>query len=455
MKDLTKGNIYKTFILFAIPLILSAIMSQAFNIVNTVMAGKYLGDIGLAATGSTSGFFTFYGSVFWGWGMGLSIQVAKLFGAKDYKALKNIIYNNAILVFILLIVAGICMTVFKNPILGALKVDKAVWDDASSYFVLTTIGYFTLAFNTWGVYLCNSLGITSFPFIVSLISSVLSTVAKFFVLTKLNAGVAGLAAVSLVNAAIVDIFYIIKLGKCFKEMNVHKEKIHLDTASLKETAGYAIPVTFQQMSMSAVSIIITPLVNGIGSSASAAYSVVSNMFNLNAQIYQNSAKTVSNYSAQCVGAREFYKLKKGIQVGFIQGLVFLTPVLLISVIFSEKICSMYFPDGYAGESLNYSIIFTKYYLPFIVFNMINNLFHAFYRGAMAMKSLVSATLIGSITRIIPTILLVPRMGMQGVYVGWVISWILEAVFTVTLYFTGIWKKEKINMLMADENPEFD
>ena len=100
-------------------------------------------------------------------------------------------------------------------------------------------------------------------------------------------------------------------------------------------------------------------------------------------------------------------------------------------------------------------MFTKYFLPFIVFNMINNLFHAFYRGVMAMKSLVSATLIGSITRIIPTMLLVPHLGMQGVYIGWVISWVLEAVFTLILYFTGVWKKEKINVLIAEEEAYID
>ena len=111
---------------------------------------------------------------------------------------------------------------------------------------------------------------------------------------------------------------------------------------------------------------------------------------------------------------------------------------------------MYFPEGYIGDSLNYSIAFSRYFLPFIVFNMINNLFHAYYRGVVAMKTLVTATLIGTITRLIPTMLLIPSHGMNGVYIGWAFSWIAEAIFTVIIYFTGIWKKEKIDKIIAEE-----
>ena len=89
MKDLTKGNIYKTFILFAIPLILSGVLSQCYNLIDTVIAGKYLGDTGLAAIGSTSAFVTFCSSIFWGFANGASVQIASLFGAKKYQPEEN------------------------------------------------------------------------------------------------------------------------------------------------------------------------------------------------------------------------------------------------------------------------------------------------------------------------------------------------------------------------------
>ena len=88
MKDLTKGNIYKVFFSFGLPLVLSGLLSQLYGIVDTSIAGQIFGDVGLAAIGATAPFITFISSVFWGYGVGFSIYVARLFSAKEYKKIK-------------------------------------------------------------------------------------------------------------------------------------------------------------------------------------------------------------------------------------------------------------------------------------------------------------------------------------------------------------------------------
>ena len=94
MKDLTRGNIYKTFILFAIPLVLSGVLSQCYNLIDTVIAGKFLGDNGLAAIGCTAAFISFSSSIFWGYAAGASIHIAALFGARKYRDIKAAVYHN-------------------------------------------------------------------------------------------------------------------------------------------------------------------------------------------------------------------------------------------------------------------------------------------------------------------------------------------------------------------------
>ena len=89
------------------------------------------------------------------------------------------------------------------------------------------------------------------------------------------------------------------------------------------------------------------------------------------------------------------------------------------------------------------------YLPFLVFNMINNLLHAFYRGVRATRLLILVTFIGAASRILGTLLLAPAGGMQGIYGAWVISWVAEAAITLILYFIGKWKpKELLNQQTA-------
>ena len=73
MKDLTKSNMYKTFIIFAVPMVLAGLLNQAYNTVDTIIAGKFLGADGLAAIGATSAFIQLISAVFWGYGIGFSI----------------------------------------------------------------------------------------------------------------------------------------------------------------------------------------------------------------------------------------------------------------------------------------------------------------------------------------------------------------------------------------------
>ena len=84
MKDLTSGNIYKNFFVFALPMVLAGVLSQMYHTIDTIIAGKLIGDSALAAIGATSPFVSFTNSFFWGYSCGVGIYVANLFGAKKY-----------------------------------------------------------------------------------------------------------------------------------------------------------------------------------------------------------------------------------------------------------------------------------------------------------------------------------------------------------------------------------
>ena len=124
-------------------------------------------------------------------------------------------------------------------------------------------------------------------------------------------------------------------------------------------------------------------------------------------------------------------------------MIFVLPVLIVSVVFAKGFCSIFLPSGSTGEGLSMAITFVRYFLPFILFNLINNLFHSFYRGVAAMKLLVIATFIGAVSRIIATYIAVKYYAMNGVYIGWAISWITECIFSLAVYFTGVWKTDEI------------
>jgi len=440
MKNLTEGNIYKTFLLFAIPLILAGLLSQSYNIIDTMIAGKFLGADGLAAVGATSAFITFCSSILWGFGNGATIYIARLFGGKDYKKVKSAVYNNMFLLIGIAAAISIISIVFSDGILSLLNVDKSILIGTKAYFQVYFAGFSFILLNAYCVFVLQAFGSSTFSFYMSIISTILNICINILMVVVLKSGPEGLAIGSVVAAFVVDIFYLLKIKKCIIQLNVGGYKVKPDLKIIKNTFKFSFPVTVQQSVMYVSSMLISPIVNGIGSSATAAYTVVMKIYDINAMLYQESGKTLGAYTAQSVGAKKPENLKKGLKVGLLQGILFVSPLLLSCVIFAEKAALMFFPKDYTGEGFMYAVIFIRYYLPLVLFNLVNNLFHNFYRGTGCMKMLVYATFLGSVSKYIITLILVNFYAMNGVFMGWVASWIIEALFSLFIYFSGRWKK---------------
>lgn len=440
MKNLTEGNIYKTFILFALPLILAGFLSQAYNIIDSIIAGKYLGETGLAAVGATAEFIRFITSFFWGFGTGVSVYSAILFGSENYKALKTSLYSNTVLFMTAHIIMSGLAIIFKDFLFDFLNVDAAIEKEASLYYIIYVSGMVFISLNSFGTYTMHALGMSAYPFRMSIVSTVINIGGNILSVAVLKIGVVGIAVSSVLAAVVVDICYLMKIKKCYRELGVSDYKAAFSMKTVKKTFSVSIPTTIQQSVMYLASLVISPVVNGLGSSATAAYSVVMRIYDINSGIYQNSGKTLMNYTAQCVGAGKYDSIKKGVRVGFLQGVVFLAPFLLVSVIFARGFCSAFFPDNFSGEALELAVVFVKYFLPIVFANVINNLFHSFFRGIKAAGLLLISTGIGTVSRIAATLILAKFYGMYGVYAGWAISWILEAVYVLVVYWSGMWKK---------------
>lgn len=433
MKDLTSGNIYKNFILFAIPMVLSGMLSQAYSTIDTVIAGKFIGDSALAAVGATSPLITFISSVFWGFGVGFSIYVARLFGAGEYKRLKAVIYSCILLVFFILITVSALLIIFRKPIFELFNIGYNA--EVAKYFVCYMAGFVFIMLSSYGVFLNNALGIGSFPFVMSVISAVLNVSGNIFTVTILGWGVLGLALSSVVAAAVVCVCYVFKLRSCFKEMGVLKEKVSFDKNGLWASTRYALPNMIQQMIMYASGMVISPMINAMGTSATAAYTVAQKTYDINASVYQNSSKTVSNYTSQACGAGKTHLLKKGLAVGAVQAMLFALPFILACALFPDAISGFFFDKDASPESVEYAVLFMSSFLPFIVINVVANLFHSYFRGLGEKAPLMVSTLIGSVTRITVSLLLIPSMGMTGMYIGWVSFWASDAIACILFYLT--------------------
>lgn len=435
-KDLTNGNITRNFLLLSIPLVLSSLLSQAFGMVDMMVAGRFLGEEGLAATGATSSFDTLFNAIFWGFFNGTSVYSAKLFGAKRYKDLRTLLRNVGLFVAVAALLCSGVFVLLRAPLFLFLKIDPLIYQDAMDYFLIVMSGKVAMFLNGFFLYTLTALGNSVLPFWVSLFSSLVNLGGNVFTVTVLNWGVAGLAVSTVFSNLLVAVVYFAVVKKCISELPGGKEKLkwQIDLSLIGQTMRYGMPTATQQMIMYLCTFGLAPLINGIGVSATAGYSVVQRAYGICSSFYYSSARTVSSFVGQCLGAGKFDKIRQGMRSGFVQGVAYMLIPLIPLVLFPTQICGLFFEEGFTGEALDTAVRFCRVFLPFVVFGFLTNLFHAFYRGFGAIKMLLASTAVGAVVRLICSYLLVPEMRMDGIYLGWVIAWIAEAAFAAAIYF---------------------
>ena len=441
MKDLTSGNIYKNFFVFALPMVLAGVLSQMYHTIDTIIAGKLIGDSALAAIGATSPFVSFTNSFFWGYSCGVGIYVANLFGAKKYFRVKNVAINNLWFISFVIILVSILSVAFKDALYSFLQIDSKVLKEADIYFTICALGnVFILMQNTF-LHIMNGLGDGSYPLKMSVLCAVLNIAGNIFTVSVLDMGVAGLAVSTVFSSFAVSVFYFIKLRKCFRQLRCSNHKVMLSRRVIKETFHFSLPTMVQQSIMYFSSMILSPIVNGIGSDATSSYTVILRVYDINASIYQNAAKSIGSHTAQCYGAKKYKRLKKGFFVGVLQNILFTLPVLLVCVCFPQQICGIFFGEDASKTAIEYSVAFLKYFMPFLILNVLANAYHNFFRAMDRMKALLIATLAGTVARIIFSIIFERFFGYYGIFIGWAMFWLADAVFGFAFYHFGKRRKE--------------
>ncbi len=438
MKDLTQGNIYKNFFLFSIPIVLSSLLSSAFSIINTSIAGLFLGAEGLAATSVTSSYILIMSYIITGQSYGLSVYAANLFGAKDYARLKRTFYSNIFLVFFVLVSFTGISLFFTDPIFRFLNVDEHIYDDASRYFVFHCITFTIAGLNTMFMTCCHSMGETKFPLIASFLSAALNVIGNLLTVAVFDFGIIGLGISSIFANSVVFLCYWFRLRKYFRELGVGTKIPKPSFADIKPLFSFSLPNILQQCSMGAAAFLIAPIRNGLGYLIVAAYSISTNIHAYFTSLYYSASKTASNYIAQCVGAKKYHKIKKAVSTALLQGFVFFFVLLIPVYLFSGFVGGLFINKETDPVVFDYVQIYIRIYLPFLSLHVFCGIFHSILRGIKSNTHLIIASLGGAVINLIATYLLAPTFGIHGLFSAMVIGWGFECLYIGVLCITGLW-----------------
>ena len=445
-EKLYEGNMRKKYLLFAIPLILSALLSQSYNFINSMMIGKLIGSEAFAATAVTAELIEFFNSIFFGYLTGVGIYVSVLFGKSEYEKMLNAIKVNFLISGVFALIISLVCNIFCKQIFDILNVNDEIYKNAEIYFKTYAFGYIVFQFN-WGfTYIANGMGLTKIPLVTSVVTGVINVALNYLFLAVLDKGIGYSALSTVISAAITTVVYIIIFVGLFKDMGVELGGIRINKEVLKGSADYGTPSMFQQMAMYACTALVSPLTNTCTTAALSGYAVANRARALILAIYQNSSKANTTFIAQAMGAGEIKKIKEGTKIGITQGLIFFIASLSLFMIFAKEFTAFFLDPVKDAESFLVSINTIRFLFPLIIFNVFNNLFHGIFRAVGSGTLMVISTMIYAISYVVYAYILFAvlpyELRIYAVHLALSGAYITELIFATVVFITGKWKSKE-------------
>ena len=398
-RDLTEGRVAPVLIRFAIPLLLSMVFQQLYNIADSLVAGKFISESALAAVGNSYEITLIFIAFAFGCNMGTSILVSQFFGAKRIADVKTAITTSYVATFVLVVLLTIGGILGTDGLLTLINTPDEIMTDSALYLDIYIYGLIFLFFYNLATGVFSALGDSRTPFLFLAFSSTANIFLDILFVTAFGMGVDGVAwatflcqGVSCILANAVLYRRIATLTKGIARAKIFDRKIFFKLVYL------AVPSILQQSFVSVGNIMVQTIINGFGSAVIAGYSAAIKLNNLVITSTTTLANAVSSFSSQNIGAAKFDRVKKGWKTGVLFVECLLIPVILLFTLGSHLVLQL-FLDDVSGLAMETGRAFLLIVSPFYLVVAVKNMCDAVLRGAGDMKPFMADTFIDLMLRI--------------------------------------------------------
>ena len=438
-QDLTVGKPSTVLWKFCLPLFGSIIFQQLYNIADSLVAGKFIGENALAAVGNSYEVTLIFLAFAFGVNIGCSVIVSQLFGARRHRELKTAVSTTLIAggVLCLALMAGGML--LCSSLLHLIHTPENVMADSRLYLDIYILGLpFVFYYNiATGVF--SALGDSKTPFIFLAISSTANIAVDILFVTAFNMGVAGVAWATFLCQGVSCVLAMTVMLRRLGKIHPHKKAPLFSWDLLGRIALIAIPSTLQQSFISVGNIMIQGVINSFGSSVMAGYSASVKLNNLVISSMTTLGNGISNYTAQNLGAGKYQRVRDGFRAGLKLVWVICIPIVGL-YFFAGRTMMSIFMDQPNGEAMTVGIEFLKILAPFYFIAAMKLVCDGILRGAGMMKQFMAATFTDLVLRVVLAYVFSLGMGMgsTGIWLAWPVGWCVGAVLSLLFYRQSIY-----------------
>lgn len=432
-KDLTTGKPETVLWRFCLPLFGSIVFQQLYNIADSLVAGKFIGENALAAVGNSYEITLIFIAFAFGCNMGCSVIVSQLFGAKDYGRLKTAVSTACIFSALLCGVLMLTGIFACSPLLRLIRTPKEVFSDSQLYLDIYIWGLPFVFFYNIATGIFSALGDSRTPFYFLAVSSVSNIAVDILFVKAFDMGVAGVAWATFLCQGASCVLAVLAVWKRLGQIQVQGKARLFDWILLKKILVVAIPSILQQSFISVGNILIQSVINGFGPSVMAGYSAAVKLNNLVITSFTTIGNGISNFAAQNLGARKYERLREGFRAGIKMVWCLCIPFCILYIFFGRYLLLLFMERGSAAALMTgrqFLWILSPFY--FVVSAKLAA--DGILRGVSAMGQFMAATFTDLILRVALAFLLSGWTGSpMGIWCAWPIGWTVAMALSVFFY----------------------
>ncbi len=430
--DLTNDNILPSLLAFTLPIIISYLFQQFYNMADTVIVGHLLGENALGAVGACAAVFELLVGFGNGFGAGLSIVAARAFGAGDCDKLKKIVFASSILTVFVTVIMMIIGNFGLMPLLRLLGTPTEIIEESHSY--IWRIAMFSgvmFIYNLLGG-LLRAIGNSIMPLLFLIISSVLNIGLDIFIIKVYNTGVEGTALATVISQGISGILCLIYIIRHKQILIPQHKHIHKDIMIYNDLTGQGLSMALMSALVSSGSIILQSAINRFGTMIIAGHICARTIFMVTIIPLSSLALAAATFVSQNLGAGKTDRIRSGMRLSYLICTIWGALCTIVMPFTARQLLTAI--SGTDNEELiNYAVKYICFMQPFYAVLGILLVTRNGLQGLGAKLLPLISSIIELVGKMLFTWLIIPILGLWGIILAEPLIWVAMTVQLVWSY----------------------
>ncbi len=431
--DMTKGNPTKLILKFMIPIIIGNVFQQLYNMVDTIIVGRFVGVNALAAVGATGTIMFLILGFMMGITTGFTVITAQRYGAGDYQAMKKSIGNAFLLSFTITVIMTTLSVGSMDSLLKLMNTPEDIFMMAKEYIVIICYGMGCLVLYNLMASILRAVGNSKVPLYFLVLSSITNIILDLVFIINFHMGVAGAAYATIISQGLSGILCLLYVIHYVPLLHISKEDLKPDWFCIRNQVMIGVPMALQFSITAIGTILVQASLNLLGSVSVAAFTVADKICQLITQPFNAMGMTMATYGAQNKGINDFDRIKKGVRSANVMSAIYSVFIYLATIPAIPTMARLFVSGDVTniiGNIKMYLLVCGLFYIPLgMIFIYRNILQGAGYSFAPMMGGVVEL-----LCRAIIAYIAAKSLSYFGVCMANVTAWGITGIYLMISYF---------------------